>query len=300
MFNKFLIIFFITVNATANNISPITPETKAKLYDKKIQAKECACLDNRLQEMQVKYYDFAGNINDDGFIIVLDVAAKHVENIFKQLVDIKFPIFGIDPFKGVKNDTFLFFFKTKTIDDNYNYTGAFSCSKLTGSRDITSIRGYGLSILLNPLLNPYIGISLEKNEITTIIPKNGIFNINRTSKRPGKPERKGIINKQVVEIFKRNGFNIWGGNWDYPINYMQFSVSRPMATMLTAMSYQDAEIFFDLNVKYINDNYDKYNNDDLMTVIMEQTQQNEIDLKMYYKQYPQKFMNMIKMIIKNK
>lgn len=45
-------------------------------------------------------------------------------------------------------------------------------------------------------------------------------------------ERKGMVTPKVVEIFKMHGFNIWGGNWRQPMDYMHFQLPRSLAEQL--------------------------------------------------------------------
>lgn len=54
----------------------------------------------------------------------------------------------------------------------------------------------------------------------------------------------------LVEIFKKHGFTIWGGNWHDPIDYQHFQPPRTVAKMLGAMSSDDARHFFKYFVQY--------------------------------------------------
>jgi hypothetical protein len=53
----------------------------------------------------------------------------------------------------------------------------------------------------------------------------------------------------IVDIFKENGFYIWGGNWNNPIDYQHFQPSRAMAQMLAVMTSKHASQFFSLYVQ---------------------------------------------------
>jgi hypothetical protein len=50
--------------------------------------------------------------------------------------------------------------------------------------------------------------------------------------------------EEVIDIFADNGFSIWGGDWQNPIDYQHFQVSRPLAEQLASLSAADAEIMF--------------------------------------------------------
>jgi hypothetical protein len=114
-----------------------------------------------------------------------------------------------------------------------NNTSAFNCRPITGGNQL-SVHAYGLAIDINPLQNPYINNEYEvgKNQIE-IMPSAGMQYINRTNIKPGMVE--SIINEDketVVDIFRRNGFKNWGGNWDHPLDYQHFQVDREYAKKL--------------------------------------------------------------------
>ena len=62
--------------------------------------------------------------------------------------------------------------------------------------------------------NPYLVIS----DTSVKIEPAGTDYLNRMSERPGKPPRRGMA-EAVVRIFAEDGFLIWGGYWDNPIDY---------------------------------------------------------------------------------
>lgn len=266
---KLLILFltFFVNNVSFAQISDLDQSTIDKLYEYETMKPECAYLTNRLKTVNVEYINFDNKL-ETGKIIVLDSVAKHVEKLFIDLKNINFNVYGVDPFSGFKMGKFLFW-TTKEIDDDYNYTGCFVCKTITLTKN-RSIYSFGLGIAINPLMNPYVGIDLIDKKITVVIPKNGIKHVNRYPVRPNKENRIGIVNKHVVKIFRQNGFHIWGGNWDFPINYMQFHTSFQMAKLLIAMTPEDSIKFFDLNVEYLNKNSERsIQNKDLSDAILE-------------------------------
>ena len=46
--------------------------------------------------------------------------------------------------------------------------------------------------------------------------------------------RPGMITPEVVSIFNDHGFNIWGGNWRQPMDYMHFQTPRIIAEKLSS------------------------------------------------------------------
>ena len=50
----------------------------------------------------------------------------------------------------------------------------------------------------------------------------------------------------VLDILKKNGFSVWGGGWNDPLDWQHFQPSRTMAQLLSIMSPDDASDFFEL------------------------------------------------------
>lgn len=268
----FLFFIFKPLLATSVNIISLREGTIAELRKYNISSSSCQEIEKNLVEIKVKYYSFDGKIKQDGLIIVHKAVAKNVENIFNELLKIKFPLGGVDPFKGgvlTKTLTGMEFIP----DNDYNYTGSYSCRNIqTGSTP--SIHSFGMAIDLNPLYNPFIQILPKEKVVGKIVPKDGVFHINREIERNGKQPRNGIITKQVVEIFAQNGFNIWGGYWDEPIDYQHFQISKSLAILLTSMQTQDGEKLFQLHTQF----YNKHKTDLLERILKEFNAKNVEDL----------------------
>src|SRR5262249_60172500 len=99
----------------------------------------------------------------------------------------------------------------------------------------------GLAIHPNPVQTPFPsrgGAGLK------VAPPAGIDFINRLNERPGKRARPGMA-EAVVRVFADEGFQIWGGYWDDPIDYQHFQVSRRLAEQLAAASPAQAARLFD-------------------------------------------------------
>ncbi|HJK87543.1 MAG TPA: M15 family metallopeptidase [Candidatus Megaira endosymbiont of Hartmannula sinica] len=107
------------------------------------------------------------------------------------------------------------------MNDNNSY--CFNYRKIANSNKL-SMHAKGLAIVINPLQNPCIIYKNDNSkDIDYILP----YNIN-TSKYLDKNNSlrtdslfDGVINLEVVDIFKRNGF-IWGGEWNNPVDYHHF------------------------------------------------------------------------------
>jgi hypothetical protein len=123
---------------------------------------------------------------------------------------------------------------------NDNNTSAFNDRPITGG-GTPSLHAYGLAIDVNPIQNPYVtrsGVTL------TFEPAAGADYANRLENRPWKRPRQGMA-ETVIEAFAENGFLIWGGYWDSPIDYQHFQVGRPFAERLAQLNAPEAEKLFD-------------------------------------------------------
>jgi hypothetical protein len=59
-----------------------------------------------------------------------------------------------------------------------------------------------------------------------------------------------VLAEEVVDTFAQYGFFIWGGDWNYPIDYQHFQVvPRSFMGTLVAMEPHKAEVLLD---KYIS------------------------------------------------
>jgi hypothetical protein len=190
----------------------------------------------RLRLVKFRYVDFSGRSHDDGEIVVIDAAAKHVVTIFAKLRAMHFPIERarlMNRYDG--NDD------ASMADNN---TSAFNLREISGGGPI-SLHGYGLAIDINPIQNPYAKRAAEN---LTFNPPAGIAYANRLNDRPAKPRRFGMA-EQVIDVFADNGFVIWGGYWDDPIDYQHFQVGRSLAEQLAHLAPAQAQAEFDRHVE---------------------------------------------------
>ena len=216
---------------------------------------------NRLKILNIKYYDKNGNVNRDGQFLVLDIVSDHALKIFKKLYKKKILLEKIDDILVYKSH------KDSRVE---NVSMGFICDK---DDDKNLLYSYGLAFDINPLYNPALNYVVDSSSDYAFIQVNNISKnfINRRTNFPMK-------NEDVVDIFRANGFSIWGGNWLQDINWQYFSIEKNIATLLFLMKEEDARKFFDVlvdNIKFI----DKFKKENFM-----------IEIKYLYQKDEKKFL----------
>lgn len=206
------------------------------MQEKGVWKTGCPVSLNRLRLIKFSYYDFNGNEKNDGEMVVLDTVSERVLAIFKKLHSLKFPFSKarrIEIYNGSDDDS---------IADNN--TSCFNYRQITGGGRI-SLHSYGVAIDINPIQNPYISPQQTTNphhEVAIISPSAGAGYLNRTNIRPGMAET-------IVSVFKKNGFSIWGGEWNSCVDWQHFQPSRAAAELFAAMSFKDSKELFEMYVK---------------------------------------------------
>ena len=228
------ILYSPTPYAFVYSISPIDNNLKKEMIQKGTYNPKCPVPPNRLKKVVFSYYDFEKNIHNDGTLIVMDAVAEHVVNIFKELYENQFPIQKVRRIELYGGDDAL------SLEDNN--TSCFNCRSVVGDSALPSVHSYGLAIDINPWQNPYVGADKADHKKALILPTQGISYLNRTNLRPGMVEK-------IVNIFEKNGFTVWGGKWNSPIDWQHFQTSRIVANLLAIMNYNDAKTFFTLYAK---------------------------------------------------
>jgi hypothetical protein len=229
-----LILFFYSLGANSmENIRSLNQQDIISLYEHTVCTNPCPFDVIRLKIVTVKYYDFAGKSHEDGEIMVFDVVAENIAKIFDELHTIKFPIAKVKLINNYNGDDEL------SMSDNNS--SSFNYRNIAGDGKKISLHSYGLAIDINPVQNPV----LEINNDGTInfSPKESILYINRMENRPDKATRIGMT-EQVISIFTKNGFNIWGGYWDNPIDYHHFQLDRSLAEKLVNSTYEEGRKIF--------------------------------------------------------
>ena len=186
----------------------------------------------RLAIVRFSYVDFEGRTHEDGEIMVMAAVADFVKTIFDTLYSRRFPIararlmdhyFGDDP---------------AAMQDNN--TSAFNHRPVTGG-SLPSLHAYGMAIDINPVQNPYIRFYPDGKAVFN--PAPGAAYANRLHLRPGKHARSGMA-EEVVDLFAENGFSMWGGYWDAPIDYQHFQTDRTLAERMAKLPVRHARALF--------------------------------------------------------
>lgn len=186
---------------------------------------------DRLNLVRFSYVGFDKKLHNDGNVVVMDAVATHVATIFSVLLSRRFPIAKaqlMNQYDG--NDH-------ASMDDNN--TSAFNDRDIENG-NLISLHAYGLAIDVNPIQNPYLTGS---DSIFKVHPRAGMEYVNRNEDRPAKTARPGMV-EPIIDVFADNGFLIWGGYWDNPIDYQHFQVGRGMAERLAGATPTDAASMF--------------------------------------------------------
>jgi len=189
----------------------------------------------RLRLVEFDYVGFDGKAHAGGQVVVMDAVAGRVLRIFQALKEKNFPIAKAKPMDAYGGND-----DASMADDN---TSGFNDRDVPGAGR-KSLHAYGVAIDLNPVENPFV---TRSGATFTFDPPAGAGHFNRIIHRPGKPERRGEA-EEVVDIFARNGFTQWGGNWDDPIDYQHFDVGRALAEELTKLPPDEAKAKFEQSI----------------------------------------------------
>ena len=162
---------------------------------------------DRLVSVHISHFDFQSE-ERVGELIVHEGISKNVLAIFQELFKMRFPIHSVIPSDEFGGDDVLCM--------NANNSSAFNCRRVMNT-DRWSSHAYGMAIDINPVQNPYVLINDEEN-LAKIYPVGGSRHLNRRIQEPGMVE-------SIVPIFKKHGFDDWGGAWRSPLDYHHFQVS---------------------------------------------------------------------------
>lgn len=255
-------------------VQHLSDTLKTEMIETGVWKPGCPVEIDRLRLVKFVHYDFVGD-EKQGQIIVLEAVAERVMQIFKTLHQHKFPIA-----------------QAKTMDEYFgldkpsmaaNNTSAFNYRPIAG-KTFLSVHSYGVAIDVNPIQNPCIELKEMSNpeEVWVAVqPAGGQGYLNRTNVRSGMVEQ--VIDEttglRVVDLYNQNGFYVWGGKWNDPVDWQHFQPSRAAAEWLGFMRPEHATDLFELyipNPKLLND----------ATV-------RSFDFKSLYEKNPQRFMLII-------
>lgn len=196
---------------------------------------------DRLQRVNFRHIDFDSMIRD-GNLVVLDIVADHVEAIFSELFIQRFPLQQAVVMENYQGDD-----DAAMADNN---TSAFNGRPMTGGTS-WSRHAWGVAIDINPLQNPYIAFPEDGTARISPAASSRSF-INRSELRPDKKRRQGMA-EEVVDVFARHGFIIWGGDWDSPIDFQHFEIgSRTFLEQLISQPFASAHKKFNQYIDEFN------------------------------------------------
>ncbi len=186
---------------------------------------------SRVAHLDIECVSFCGTVKTLP-VNVLDTVQEDVVQIFSELKRREFPIYAISCF----------------------------APRNIRSGGVISLHAYAAAIDLNYIMNPHYdvlhpegiipGRSRNREEdIAGIIAdlesirisKQEIASILETVIQPEGSDdwflnrgiiRKGMITPDIAELFKLHGFNVWGGMWREPMDFMHFQLPRSLAEQL--------------------------------------------------------------------
>ncbi len=180
----------------------ITEEMLGSMIVNDVWNHNCHVKFTDLALLGISYIDFVGH-QKEGEMLVHKSVKDATLAIFEELYQLRFPIHQMETIDKFQGDD-----KKSMAANN---SSCFNFRKIAGTNRL-SIHSYGLAIDINPKQNPCISEG-------KIHPADGSDYLNRDIQRPGMVE-------PIVDIFKRNGFEVWGGEWKEPIDYHHFQVSK--------------------------------------------------------------------------
>ena len=153
--------------------------------------------------VDVQYFGFDGMVHS-GQIVVCESLRGEVKMIFKEILDLEFPLESVIPISNrrfCENDRW-----SDRLSMEANNSSGFNYRFIANS-DKLSQHAFGRAVDLNPRTNPV----LVEGKVTA--PTNGVYD----------PEMPGTLynGHPVVDVFKRFGW-IWGGDWKSLQDYQHF------------------------------------------------------------------------------
>jgi len=180
-----------------NELKKVFQKQYIKKYPKQMEAIN-AILDEQTL-INVPYYGYDGK-NHIGQLVCNQSVKIEIEQIFKELFTLKFPINSVIPISEFQFEDALSMQANNTTCFDY---------RLKVMKNGLSKHAYGLALDINPMQNPYI-------HRTKIEPKN-----HQAELSTGRIRNHEEMGKKVITIFKKHGWK-WGGSWKSAKDYMHF------------------------------------------------------------------------------
>ncbi|MHB8710513.1 MAG: M15 family metallopeptidase [Minisyncoccota bacterium] len=145
--------------------------------------------------VNVPYVSFDAHMRE-GQIVVHRELAEEVQEIFKELLEMRFPIAQITPVTAYAWDD--------SISMAANNSSAFNHRLIFGT-DRLSNHSYGRAIDINPMQNPY----MQRDGV--VVPPGARYD----------PTQPGTITNEIASLFKSRGWQ-WGGDWQDRKDWQHF------------------------------------------------------------------------------
>ncbi|TEW56499.1 M15 family peptidase [Psychromonas sp. RZ22] len=291
LYTAILLPFIISIPKSEASISPLTAPQCQEMRDKNIISQTAPIPCKRLKVITFQHINFKGE-QKQGKLMVLDAVAPYVDNIMQQLYAMKFPIHQAKLIQHFQGDD--------ELSMTANNTSAFNYRKIAGKKSV-SLHAYGVAIDINPLQNPFV--SFTSWGTATFKPLLGYQYLNRKQYRLGKAASEGFA-EQVIDVFAQNGFRVWGGDWNSPIDFQHFQTTREMAILMAKLSSKNSQILFKNHVDWYQQCLTYSKNRQQTLTIRDYSSQLKADLKKLninsrnlshaYQQAPTDFIKVIK------
>ena len=172
--------------------------------------KNCPVPFKDLKLLSIKHLGYDGTDKIGELLVHKDISSN-VEKIFKELYEIKYPIYQMKLVSNYNNDDW------KSIEANN--TSAYNCRVVAGTKKWSN-HSYGKAIDINPIENPYIS---RKGYISH---KESLKYRKRVHKENTLKDRAILLkDDEAVKIFKKYGWS-WGGDWITIKDYQHFEYKR--------------------------------------------------------------------------
>jgi hypothetical protein len=142
-----------------------------------------------------KYFSYSGEVRE-GHLVVHTEIGEEIQQIFKKLLEKRFPVQQIIPVVVYGWDD--------TASMAANNTSAFNYRLIFGT-DRLSNHSYGRAIDINPIQNPYT----QRDGV--VVPQGARYD----------PAVPGTVTPDIASIFKSYGWK-WGGDWTTHTDWQHF------------------------------------------------------------------------------
>ncbi len=211
-----------TTSREGFSIHEISDDLFARMQAGNTYKEDCIVPREDLRYLLVLYKDKDGNVHQ-GEMVVHELIAEDVLEIFEQLYDANYPIERM-----VLPDNYMADDETMMRDNNsscFNF-------RFISHTDKVSKHGLGMAVDINTLYNPYHKIVTNEDGTTeeVIEPATGAQYLDRTQDFEYKIEKDDLCYK----LFTEKGFE-WGGDWTDRKDYQHFELPTEITDKYSEM-----------------------------------------------------------------